>query len=29
MKDQYVLCSRDNGTNKLVYYTGTTTYNGS
>lgn len=29
MKNQYVLCSRDNGTNKLVYYTGTTTYNGS
>lgn len=29
MKDQYVLCSRDCGSNRLVYYTGITTYNGS
>ncbi len=29
MKDQYVLCSRDCGSNRLVYYTGTSTYNGS
>lgn len=29
MNQLYVLCSRDNGTNRLVYYTGTTTYNGS
>lgn len=29
MNQLYVLCSRDNGTNRLVYYTGITTYNGS
>ena len=28
MKHQYVICSRDNGTNRLVYYTGTTTFHG-
>lgn len=28
MKQQYVICSRDNGTNRLVYYTGTTTFHG-
>ena len=27
--DHYVLCSRDNETNRLVYYTGTTTCKGS
>ena len=29
MKDQYVLCSRDHGSNRLVYYTCTTTCYGS
>lgn len=29
MKQQYVICSRDEGTNSLVYYTGTTTPHGS
>ena len=29
MKQLYVLCSRDNGSNRLIYYTGTTMYNGS
>lgn len=29
MADNYVICSRDNGSNKLVYYTGTTTFHGS
>ena len=29
MKDQYVLCSRDCGSNRLVYYTGTSTYKSS
>lgn len=28
MKQYYVICSRDNGTNRLVYYTGTTTFHG-
>lgn len=28
MKNYYVLCSRDNGTNRLVYYTGKTTFHG-
>lgn len=28
MKQQYVICSRDNGTNRLVYYTGTSTFHG-
>ena len=28
MKQQYVICSRDCGSNKLVYYTGTTTFHG-
>lgn len=28
MKQQYVICSRDNGTNRLVYYTGTESFNG-
>ena len=28
MKEYYVICSRDNGTNRLVYYTGTTTFHG-
>lgn len=28
MKEHYVICSRDNGTNRLVYYTGTTTFHG-
>ena len=28
MKTYYVLCSRDCGLNKLVYYTGTTTFHG-
>ena len=25
---KYVICSRDNGTNRLVYYTGKTTFHG-
>ena len=29
MRDNYVICSRDNETNTLVYYTGTTTFQGS
>ena len=29
MEDNYVICSRDNGTNRLVYYTGRTTFYGS
>lgn len=29
MKDNYVICSRDNGTNRLVYYTDTTTSHGN
>lgn len=28
MADNYVICSRDNGSNRLVYYTGTTTFHG-
>ena len=28
MKDYYVLCSRDGGSNKLVYYTGTESFHG-
>ena len=28
MKQQYVICNRDNGSNRLVYYTGTTTFHG-
>ena len=28
MKQFYVLCSRDGGSNRLVYYTGTTTFHG-
>ena len=28
MKQYYVICSRDNETNRLVYYTGTTTFHG-
>lgn len=28
MKHQFVICSRDCGTNRLVYYTGTTTFHG-
>ena len=28
MKDNYVICSRDNGSNRLVYYTGTETFHG-
>lgn len=28
MKQLYVLCSRDNGTNKLVYYTGKELFHG-
>ena len=28
MADNYVICSRNNGTNRLVYYTGTTTFHG-
>lgn len=28
MKQQYVICSRDCGSNKLVYYTGTSTFHG-
>ena len=28
MKQYYVICSRDNGTNRLVYYTGKTTFHG-
>ena len=28
MKQQYVICSKDNGTGRLVYYTGTTTFYG-
>lgn len=28
MADNYVICSRDNGNNRLVYYTGTTTVYG-
>ena len=28
MKHQFVICSRDCGTNRLVYYTGTTTGHG-
>lgn len=28
MKQYYVICNKDNGTNKLVYYTGTTTFHG-
>lgn len=29
MKHYFVLCSRDNGSNRLVYYTGTTTWDGA
>ena len=29
MKQYYVICSRDNETNRLVYYTGTTTFHGN
>ena len=29
MKTYYVICSKDNGTNSLGYYTGTTTFQGS
>ncbi len=28
MKQLYVLCSRDNGTNRLVYYTGKESFHG-
>lgn len=28
MKQYYVICNKDNGTNKLVYYAGTTTFHG-
>ena len=28
MADNYVICSRDNETNRLVYYTGATTFHG-
>ena len=28
MKQYYVICSRDNGTNRLVYYTGTESFYG-
>ena len=28
MKNYYVLCSRDNGSNRLVYYTGTESFHG-
>ena len=28
MTDNYVICSRDNGANRLVYYTGTESFHG-
>ena len=28
MADNYVICSRDNGTNRLVYYTGAKSFHG-
>ena len=28
MADNYVICSRENGTNRLVYYTGTESFHG-
>lgn len=28
MKQYYVICSRDNGSNQLVYYTGTESFHG-
>ena len=29
MSDNYVICGRDHGSNRLVYYTGTTTFHGN
>lgn len=28
MKQKYIICSRDNGSNRLVYYTGTESFHG-